>query len=62
MIKVQSLTENNSVSIQDRYNSNKVWRISKSKSRHYYMEQFICGKRFGKKVRTTLKHINSIFE
>lgn len=61
-MKIKSLSIEESVCIDDKYNPCKAWKISKDKNRHYYLEQFICGKRFGKKVRTTLKHINSIFE
>lgn len=46
--------------IVDRYNPSKIWIISKSKCRHYYMQQKICGRIFGKKVRTTKKHLIDI--
>jgi hypothetical protein len=47
--------------IQDKYNSSKVWVIKKTKCRHYYMNQKICGKMFYKGFqKTTLKHINAI--
>lgn len=60
-ITVNSLYAGGSISIQDnKYNPCKVWRISKDKSNHYYLEQFISGNRIGKKTRLTLKYINSV--
>lgn len=48
---------------QDKYNSQKVWIIKRSKCGHYYINQKINGKMFYSKFqRKTLKFIKSIFE
>ena len=41
--------------IKDKYNDNKVWIIIRTKCRHYYFAQEICGKQYCRKVRTTKK-------
>ena len=47
--------------IKDKYNDNKVWIIIRTKCRHYYFAQEICGKQYCKKVRTTKKHLHELF-
>lgn len=47
--------------VKDKYNPNKIWVIYKTSSRHYFMQQEICGKLIGKKrVPTTKKHLVDI--
>lgn len=46
--------------IADSFNSNKVWLVTKSYCRHYYMQQEVCGRIIGKKVRTTKRHLIDI--
>lgn len=47
--------------IKDKYNDNKVWIIIRTKCRHYYFAQEICGKQCCRKVRTTKKHLHELF-
>lgn len=44
---------------KDRYNSDKVWEVVKL-SGGYYLRQYVCGRQFGKGVRTTKKFIRSL--
>ena len=44
---------------KDRYNGNKVWEVVKL-SGGYYLRQYICGKQFGRGMRTTKKYIQSL--
>lgn len=44
---------------QDRWNKNKVWEVAKLVG-GYYLRQYICGKQWGKGVRTTKKFIRSL--
>ena len=46
--------------IVDKYNTNKVWIIERTKCGHYYMSQEIDGVLFGKRVKTTKKHLIEI--
>ncbi len=43
---------------KDKYNDNKVWEVVKLNG-GYYLRQYICGKQFGRGMRTTKKHIQS---
>lgn len=56
-ITVLKVGKGNSITIPDRYNPNKSWRISVSKSNHYFLEEFIDGRRWGKKQRLGKKYI-----
>lgn len=50
------------IMIEDFFNPNKVWVIKRTKCRHYYLNQEICGKMFNSRfIRVTKKHIESIF-
>jgi len=47
--------------IEDKYNSDKIWVVKKSKCSHFYVNQEICGKMFYKKYsRTTKKYLRDI--
>ena len=41
--------------IKDKYNDNKVWIIIRTKCRHYYFAQEICGKQCCKKSKNNEK-------
>ena len=44
---------------QDKYNPKKTWEVT-SISHGFYLKQFICGKQFGRGLRTTREYIQSI--
>lgn len=44
---------------RDRWNENKVWEVAKLVG-GYYLRQYICGKQWGRGVRTTKKFIKSL--
>ena len=47
------------ITIQDKYNNKKMWRITKL-SHGYYLHQFICGRQFGRGQRITRRQIREI--
>ncbi|MGL4861810.1 MULTISPECIES: hypothetical protein [Bacteria] len=47
--------------IKDKYNDLKSWEIIKL-SGGYYLKQYICGKQFGRGIRTTKKFIMQILD
>ena len=47
--------------IKDKYNDSKSWEIIKL-SGGYYLKQYICGKQFGRGIRTTKKFIMHILD
>lgn len=48
--------------VRDGYNSNKVWIIKKTKCRHYYLNQEICGRMFYSKfVRVSKRYLEDLF-
>lgn len=59
-IKVLKIGKGDSITISDRYNKHKSWKISVSKSGHYFLEKFIDGKRWGKKQRLGKKYISEM--
>ena len=44
---------------QDRYNTNKTWEVT-SISHGFYLKQFICGKQFGRGLKTSREYLRSI--
>lgn len=44
---------------QDKYNVNKIWEIV-TLSGGYYLRQYICGKQFGRGVRTTKRKLKNL--
>ncbi len=44
---------------QDKFNSQKVWEVT-SISHGFYLKQFICGKQFGRGLKTSKEYIKSI--
>lgn len=59
----KSLKLRNYCIVADKYNDNKTWIIDKSKSNHYYLSEYICGQKYGKKQRLGKKYIfNMLFE
>lgn len=44
---------------QDRWNPDKVWEVAQMIG-GYYLRQYVCGRQFGKGLRTTKKFIASI--
>lgn len=44
---------------KDTYNGNKVWEVA-TLSGGYYLRQYICGKQFGRGVRTTKRKLKEI--
>lgn len=44
---------------QDKWNKNKVWEVAHLVG-GYYLRQYVCGKQWGKGIRTTKKFIQSI--
>ena len=50
------------IKIQDKYNSAKVWILTRYSCGHYAMNQEICGNRFYKRdSRTTVNHLGQVF-
>ena len=44
---------------KDRWNENKVWEVAQLVG-GYYLRQYVCGKQWGKGLRTTKKFIKSL--
>ena len=50
------------IRIKDFYNPNKVWVIKKTRCRHYFLNQEICGRMHNKRyVRVSKKHLLDVF-
>lgn len=45
---------------KDKYNDRKTWEVVNLAGGGYYLRQYINGKKFGRGIRTTKKHINDI--
>ncbi|MBR6983901.1 MAG: hypothetical protein IKH75_10330 [Ruminococcus sp.] len=44
---------------QDKYNPQKTWKVT-SNSHGFYLRQFICGKQFGRGLKTSREYLKSI--
>ena len=44
---------------QDRYNPKKTWEVTQL-SGGFYLKQFICGKQFGRGLRTTKEYLKNV--
>lgn len=44
---------------KDRWNENKVWEVAELIG-GYYLRQYVCGKQWGRGLRTTKRFIQSI--
>lgn len=44
---------------RDRWNENKVWEVAQLAG-GYYLRQYVCGKQWGRGLRTTKKFIKSL--
>ena len=44
---------------QDKYNPQKTWEVT-SISHGFYLKQFVCGKQFGRGLKTSREYLRSI--
>ena len=50
------------IRVTDKFNPDKVWVIKRTKCRHFFLNQEICGRMFNSRfVRVSKKHIENIF-